>query len=200
MSIIYTIGHSNYQLEYFLKLLNVFKINIIVDVRGIPYSKYASQYNKESIQRYLQKNNIQYIFMGEELGARSKDPSLYSLGGKLNFEQLSKTKLFNIGIDRIKNGINKGYNIAIMCTEKEPIDCHRSILVARKLHDQGIEIYHILENGNHKTHKQLEQELLDFYFTERMQISLFEENNYMNLIEKAYLCKNKEIGYTYQKV
>ena len=195
----YTIGHSNYSTKYFLSLLNKHGITCVVDVRSVPFSKYTPQYNKDDLKKFLYDNKIYYIFMGEELGARRSDKLLYSKDGNLDFDKVSKTSLFQSGIDRVKSGIEKGYNIAIMCTEKDPIECHRNILVARELYKQNIEIYNILENGKVETQKQIEERLLDLYFPNRMQQTLFDSFdinvNNKELIEQAYNCRNKDIAF-----
>jgi uncharacterized protein (DUF488 family) len=199
MKKVYTIGHSNYSTKYFLSLLKKHGITCIVDVRSVPFSKYTPQYNKDDLKKFLHESRIYYIFMGEELGARRSDKLLYSGDGNLDFDKVSKTSLFQTGIDRIKSGIDKGYNIAIMCTEKDPIECHRNILVARGLYRQNIEIYNILESGKVETQEQIEERLLDLYFPNRMQQTLFDsfENNVNNeeLIKKAYIYRNRDIAY-----
>jgi uncharacterized protein (DUF488 family) len=199
MEKVYTIGHSNYLTKYFLSLLKKHGITCVVDVRSVPFSKYTPQYNKDDLKKFLHENKVYYIFMGEELGARRSDKLLYSSDGTLDFEKVNKTSLFQSGIDRIKSGIEKGYNIAVMCTEKDPIECHRNILVARELYRQNIEIHNILESGKIETQEQIEERLLDLYFPNRMQQTLFDsfKNNVDNgeLINKAYIYRNKDIAY-----
>jgi uncharacterized protein (DUF488 family) len=204
MDEIYTIGHSSYTQEQFLELLLQYQINCIVDVRSIPYSKYASQFNKEEIKRFLKNRSIYYVFMGKELGARREDRNLYTNEGYLDFEKTSKTLSFLNGIERIETGIEKGYRIAIMCKEKDPIDCHRNILVARKLYIQGYKVLNILESGLLESQEDLEIRLLNIYFPERDQLSI--SDIYSNrvydskfLINEAYKLRNKEIGYCIDK-
>ena len=199
MNEVYTIGHSSYKQEYLLTLLNKYDINCVVDVRSVPFSKYAHQYNKDEIKKFLHEKGIQYIFMGKELGARREDMTLYESDGILNFEKVSKTMSFISGIERIKTGIEKGYHIAIMCTEKDPMDCHRNILVARQLYKQKYCVKNILENGNLESQEHLEQRLLDLYFPDRNQCMIFDlartECDSSSLIEKAYELRNKDIGF-----
>ncbi len=199
MKKIYTIGHSNHLSNFFLSLLRKHEITCVVDVRSVPFSKYTPQYNKDDLKRFLHENKVYYIFMGEELGARRSDKLLYSSDGNLDFDKVSKTRLFQSGIDRIKSGIEKGYNIAVMCTEKDPIECHRNILVARELYRQNIEINNILENGKIQTQEQIEERLLDLYFPNRMQQTLFDSfginSDNKELIKKAYIYRNRDIAY-----
>lgn len=199
MKEIYTIGHSTYPVEYLLKRLLFNKINCIVDVRSTPYSKYAQQYNMDELKKYLNSKGIYYLFMGKELGARQPDKSLYTDKGYLDFNKFSKTDLFKSGVERIKEGINKDFKIALMCTEKDPIDCHRNILVAREFYKQDYEINNILANGNLETQGSIEQRLLDMYFPSTQQANMFEtierDQNELDLINEAYKLRNQDIGY-----
>ncbi len=199
MNEVYTIGHSSYKQDYLFILLNKHDINCVVDVRSMPFSKYAPQYNRDEIKRFLHSKGIQYIFMGKELGARREDNTLYESDGILSFEKTSKTMSFISGIERIKAGIEKGYRIAIMCTEKDPMDCHRNILVARQLYKQKYDVLNILENGYTESQDHLEKRLLDLYFPTRNQRTLFDlasmEYDDSALIEKAYDIRNKDIGF-----
>ena len=148
----------------------------------------------------LKRNKIKYIYMGKEFGARRASKSLYTRDGYVDFERVKDDFDFKMGLERIKNGVNKGYNIAFMCTEKYPEDCHRCILVGRNFKDLGYEVINIINEEEHKTQEEIEYELLEEYFPERNQISLIEDMNLSNksdeeLIKEAYRLKNKQIGY-----
>ena len=136
--------------------------------------------------------------MGKELGARRKDKDLYSEEGYLDFEKVYESDLFNLGIQRVKDGIEKGFIVALMCTEKDPIDCHRNILVARKLYGQNYKVNNILINGEIQTQDYIEERLLDMYFPNRMQLALFSDttatDNNKEMINKAYRLRNKDIA------
>ena len=121
---IYTIGHSTQSVEDFINLLKLHNINCVVDVRSTPYSQYASQFNERDIKYALKQVGIQYIYMGKEFGARRDNKNLYDSSGKLDFEKTITDEAFISGINRIREGLEKGYTIAFMCTEKEPQDCH----------------------------------------------------------------------------
>lgn len=194
---LFTIGHSVYDTYYFINLIKIYNINCIVDVRSIPYSKYSRQYNKDVIKNILKKNNIVYIYMGAEFGARRESKELYSKEGYLDFEKVVYDNDFLKGVERIKNGLQKGYNIAFMCTEKEPEDCHRCILIGRYFNDIGYQVINIIDEKNYKTQNVIEQDLLNEYFPERNQISLIPDLNKSDeeLIRDAYKLKNKKIGY-----
>jgi len=199
MSKIYTVGHSSHKLEYFLLLLKSHGVNCLVDVRSTPYSKYTPQFNMDGLKIFLNSNGIYYIFMGKEFGARREDRSLYTLEGYLDFEKVTETSLFDSGIERIKAGIEKDFNIALMCTEKDPIDCHRNILVAREFHKRNYKVNNILENGKIQTQEYIEKRLLDMYFPNRMQQTMFdigETKSDIELVDQVYRLRNKDIGYS----
>jgi len=156
---IYTIGHSTHLIEEFIRLLKKHSITAIFDVRSAPYSRWNPQFNRETFQNELRNHEIQYVFLGEELGARSNDPSCYQ-NGKVQYDLLSKTALFKQGLERVKNEA-KGYRVALMCAEKDPLQCHRTILVARNLVEQGTPIQHILFDGKIESQEQSIERLLE---------------------------------------
>lgn len=127
----YTIGHSNHTFGKFLDLLKSNDIDCIVDVRSSPYSKYANQFNKEILEYNLKENRIHYIFMGNLLGAKIKDRGFYNNRNQLDGKKLINSGFFREGIDRIIKGMDKGYRISIMCSEKDPKECHRFCLISR---------------------------------------------------------------------
>lgn len=180
---LFSIGHSTHGREYFLSLLRMHHVEYLLDVRSTPYSRYAPAYNKDQIQRFLELYGIQYWHMGHFFGARQENEQLYTLetekGLCLNFEQFRKTDLFKTGVDNVMKGLNNGRNIALMCTEKNPIDCHRAIMVSKGFLDQGINVKHILPDGNIITQKDLEKELLYRYFPETKESG--NDNSYRQL-------------------
>ena len=198
MGLLYTIGHSRYEFEYFANLLKKFEINYLLDVRSTPYSKYAETFNREQLENSLASEGITYFFMGKFFGARPDNTDLYSKEGYLDFEKTSRSDLFITGMDNVKLGLKKGNNIVLMCTEKDPIDCHRAIMVARAFSLEGIDVQHILPDGKLQTQQELDRRLLDRYFPDRTQLSLFDYNDPVNdeeIIKSAYRKRNKEIGY-----
>lgn len=198
MGKLFTIGHSQYTPEYFMKLLEKHGVNYILDVRSTPYSRYAEQFNRESIHAFLEKNGVRYSYMGKYFGARPTELSLYSPAGYLDFEKVAQSERFNIGVENVILGLERGNKIALMCTEKDPIDCHRAIMVARAFDIKGIEVNHILPDGNIQTQKELDNRLLDMYFFDREQLSIFNYDNVVSDAEyviQAYRKRNEEIGY-----
>ena len=194
---IYTVGHSTISSALFLDIIKKFGISCVVDVRSTPFSRYAPQYNKDEIMHFLRNNDIQYVFMGDEFGARRDDRTLYSSFGYLDFERTRNSKLFLQGIERIKKGLENGFTIALMCTEKRAIDCHRSILIGKGLADNGFEVLHIDHEYKTMTQSELEKVLLRAYFSEVNMFAdqLGEPLSQEEMVEEAYRRKNKEIGF-----
>lgn len=156
---LFTIGHSVHPIERFIELLNMHGITALCDVRSSPYSRFTPQFNREALKDELAKNHIVYIYLGSELGPRSSDQTCYK-DGKVQFNLLAGTDLFQQGLSRLRKGI-KSYRIALMCAEKDPIVCHRMILICRCLHDGGIRIGHILEDGSIENHNDTEARLME---------------------------------------
>lgn len=146
----FTIGHSTHNIEKFIGLLKQHQITALVDVRSSPYSRVNPQFNRESLKEVLREQEIAYVFLGKELGARSNDPTCY-VRGKVQYDRLAKTDLFSEGLDRVRQGAEK-YRIALMCAEKDPLACHRTILVTRHLVGRGMSAQHILEDGSLESH------------------------------------------------
>lgn len=195
--VIYTIGHSTHQLDYFLELLKIVDINCIVDVRSLPASTYNPQYNQDSFNKFLKNNNITYLHFADEFGARQTDYDLLDNDGKLDFEKVRKTRSFNYGIERIWQGVNQGFRIALMCSESEPLDCHRFSMVSVGLEKDGFDVLHILKDKSVKANLDLEKELLKQFEKKIPQINLFEPDiTVEQQLKEAFRLKNKEIGFS----
>jgi uncharacterized protein (DUF488 family) len=196
---LYTIGHSLHSIDQFIKLISSHDINCIIDVRSTPYSRFSPQFNTNELKKFLNISHKYYIFMGEEFGARRSESSLYDINGLLDFEKVTKSNFFQAGVKRVKSGLNQGYKIAFMCTEKDPLDCHRSILVGRAFNDEKFEVSNIHEDGSIESQTDLEERLLELYFPDRNQTSIFDilegGKSKEELIVEAYRLRNKEIGY-----
>jgi uncharacterized protein (DUF488 family) len=147
---LYTIGHSNHTLDYFVGLLKRHAIDCLADVRSAPASKYNPQFNHASLGATLPDHGIAYLFLGKELGARSSDPSCY-VDGKVRYDRLAATALFQQGLDRVEKEAATR-RLALMCAEKDPLDCHRMVLIARHFVQRGDEVQHILADGGLESH------------------------------------------------
>lgn len=201
---LFTIGHTDHSHERFIELLKMHNINYVLDVRSTPYSKFTDQFNREVIADVLKKNGISYTYMGKHFGARQEDKSLYTEDGYLDFEKTRQTDLFISGVNNVIKGINQGNNITLMCTEKDPFDCHRTIMVSRGFELAGIDVQHIHEDGHLESQDDINQRLLKNLEKKQkvdiFQTSLFEPQKSVEewLIE-AYRLRNSEIGYHIQE-
>lgn len=195
---LYTIGHSSHSLEEFLSLLQRHGINCVVDVRSVPASKYALQFNEESLRRFLKLHNIQYLPFGDEFGARRTD--CINDEGQVDFEMAVTTPLFQQGAERLMKGLERGFRIALMCSEADPLECHRFSLVSRYLHNQGIEVFHILKDAELATQSEVEKRMVnEFLHSRKYRLAevdeLFGTYTAEDQLNDAYKLKNKEIGY-----
>ena len=140
-----TIGHSNHPLATFLGLLERGRVTALADVRSAPYSRFNPQFNREALRSALAERGIRYVYLGSELGGRSDDPACYE-GGRIRYDRVARTDRFREGLARVMRGAAE-HRIALMCAEKEPLDCHRTLLVARALEERGMEVAHVLADG-----------------------------------------------------
>lgn len=196
---IYTIGHSNYTMERLIDMLEYYNINCVVDIRGTPYSKYNIQFDKEIIRYTLTNAGFVYIYMGKELAAKRIRKNSYNNEGYSNFEEVIKEEEFKRGVERLKNGCEKGYKIILLGAMQDPIRCHRSILVGRELVKNDFDVKHILDDYSIVTQDDIEEMLLNKYFSNRNQITIEDlTGNSLNneeMINEGYKLANKEIGY-----
>lgn len=159
MSQILTIGHSRHTLDEFVALLTRHDVSALADVRSAPFSRFHPQFNKDALAAELSSRGIRYVFLGRELGARSDDTSCYDKG-RVQYARLARTEAFRKGIERLRRGAAE-HRIACMCAEKEPLECHRTLLVARALVDAGIDVSHIHADGTLEPHAAAMERLLD---------------------------------------
>lgn len=186
---VYTVGHSTHTTETFLDLLERNGVTAIADVRSSPFSRHNPQFNKGTLSGELKKHGIAYVFVGKELGARSEDPACYT-GGRVRYDRLAQTSIFKAGIDRVLSGAQK-YRIALMCAEKEPLDCHRTLLVSRALERLGASVVHILSDGSTEAHPQTMVRLLDLVGLP--QVDMFRSHD--ELVETACDLREQKIAY-----
>jgi uncharacterized protein (DUF488 family) len=192
---IFTIGHSNHTIEEFIELLKQHGITAIADVRSHPHSRHYPQFNKSELADTLKKAGIRYVFLGRELGARPNNQDCYDLTGKALYERIAATCEFSQGIERLLNGV-QSFNISLMCAEKDPITCHRTILVCQNLKKHGLTIQHILADGTIENHEALEAKLLEKYGLH--QLSLFDQRSLEERLLEAYRRQGDKIAYVQQ--
>ena len=186
---LFTIGHSNLEAAVFLELLRQHKIEAVTDVRSSPYSQYTPQFNREVLQAALKQAGINYVFLGDELGARRAERECYE-NGQAIYERIAQTPSFKSGLERLWAGAKK-YRIALMCAEKDPLTCHRTILVCRNLKNSGAEIQHIHSDGHLESHAEAERRLLQ---TLKLPAEDFFRKP-SEILDEAYATQGKKIAY-----
>ncbi len=195
--ILYTIGHSTHQLDYFLDLLNEYGVTCLIDVRSIPASSYNPQYNQGALKSFLKTKGIKYLHFADEFGARHTDPDLLDEEGKVDFQKVRKSWAFKNGVDRIWQGIEKGYIISLMCSESEPLDCHRFSMISLALDKDGFDVRHIMKDKTIKTNAELEHQLLKKYEKKLPTPDMFNPDlTIEDQLKEAYRLKNKEIAFS----
>lgn len=189
---VFSIGYATKPIDLFISQLKKYDISAVVDVRSVPFSKRFSDYHQPNIKAVLKLQGIHYIYMGEELGPRSKDDTHYNERHQVQFDRLMKSSLFQKGIQRVKEGVKKGHKIALMCAEKAPLDCHRSLLIGFYLRrEESIEVAHILHDGNLMSQQAVEQKMLEDH---GMEFDLFMDQS--EAIENAWRCQCEDKNYT----
>jgi uncharacterized protein (DUF488 family) len=190
LNTVHTIGHSNRSIADFLALLRANSITAIADIRSQPYSRLYPQFSRAPLEFSLSTEGIHYIFLGKELGARSDDPACYE-NNTIRYDRLAKTPLFQQGLDRIQAGLARDFNIAILCAEKEPLHCHRTIMVSRRLVERGVAVKHIVDETNVEDHQQTMARLLQSLSLDSMH--LFKTST--QVLDMAYEIQGERIAY-----
>src|SRR5579871_3326123 len=188
--ILYTIGHSNGSIERLIGLLQQHSITAVADVRSQPYSRFNPQFNREVLAGSLKESRLEYVFLGNELGARSDDPQCYR-DGKAQYGLMAETETFKRGIARLLKGSER-FRVAILCAEKEPLACHRGILISRHLQATGRQVVHILEDGSLENHEATVGRLLALH--DLQENDLFRTRD--ELITLAYARQADQIQYS----
>jgi uncharacterized protein (DUF488 family) len=146
MSSFFTIGHSNHDFPVWLALLRQHGVEVVVDVRSSPYSKYVPQFDKELMQRSLEEAGIRYLFLGAELGGRPANPACYDAKGHVLYSRLHDDAGFQAAIARLESGMER-FRVALVCGEEDPAHCHRRLLIGRVLTERGHVMQHIRGDG-----------------------------------------------------
>ncbi|KAF0132968.1 MAG: hypothetical protein FD145_1503 [Candidatus Saganbacteria bacterium] len=145
-NIIYTIGHSTILVEELFDLLKQYNITTLADIRSVPYSQFASQFNREPMEQLCHRNGINYLFLGDSLGGKPGISSVGNNGSKMDYDYISQQNYYLLGIDKLLSLIGN-YRICLMCSEGLPDKCHRNLLVSKTLEKEGISVLHILPDG-----------------------------------------------------
>ena len=185
-----TIGHSSLSYERFLELLRQASITAIADVRTAPYSRHYPHFSRDALQQQLRQDGIAYVFLGQELGGRPNDNHFFC-DGIADYEKMAETEQFSRGLERVKEGANK-YRIALMCSEHDPLDCHRCLLVGRALFQRGVSVRHILSQGRVVDQRQIEARLMDM--AGKSEVDLFDPP--AKRLAAAYRERAKRVAYS----
>ena len=194
---LFTIVHSSHPPEYFLELLKHYQITCLIDVRSVAASAYNPQFNKEPLAAFLKNNGINYQHFPREFGARHTDPELLDPEGKVEFEKVRNSTLFKDGIQKLIQGFEKGFTISLMCSEAEPLECHRFSMISLALAQHGFEINHILKDKTFASNAQLEKAILKKFYKKLPVPTVFDPDvTIQDQINAAYRLKNQEIAFS----
>ncbi len=174
-----------------MELLIQHHITVLADVRSAPYSQFTPHFNREPLIAALKVRQIRYVYLGRELGGRSDDPDYYEEDGRISYQRLAQTDHFREGIERVMRGAVE-HRIVLMCSEKEPVDCHRTLLVARSIDEQGMDITHIHADGRLESHADATQRLVNKSSSVQEQQDMFGQQ----LVEEAIAHQARRVAHT----
>jgi uncharacterized protein (DUF488 family) len=143
---LYTIGHSSHPAGHFLELLKQHRIEVLVDTRSFPYSRYSPHFDRESLRDIATTAEVKYLFLGDVVGGRPKDETHYDDQGRARYGRMGKEKDFLDAIARLERGA-ADFRVALLCSEEDPAHCHRRLLIGRVLMERGAELLHIRGDG-----------------------------------------------------
>jgi len=186
---IFTIGHSTHSIENFISLLKMRGITAIADVRSAPYSRFQPQFNREVLAQSLTDVGMEYVFVGDSIGGRSQNPNDYE-NNRVVYSRLKRSPYFENGIARVIAGSEK-FNIALMCSEKEPLECHRMLLVGQNLHELGQQVAHINGDGSLESHSDAIKRLLKMFKLDEP--DLF--RSHAEILEEALLKQEQKVAF-----
>lgn len=194
---VFTIGHSNHNIGTFISLLSDHQITCVIDVRSVPYSRIAPQFNKLELAKSLKAQGILYAHFGKEFGARHTDNELLDENGVVDFIKVRGSSFFLNGVSRLEKALSQGYTVALMCSEANPFDCHRFAMISYHLVHSSMNVLHILGNSSVLENSILEDWLLKKYHRKLPQSTFFDGLVSLETqVEAAYKLRNKDIGFS----
>lgn len=188
-SCLFTVGHSDHTSSRFSALLGKHEIDVIIDVRSQPYSRLRPQFNRETLTASLSNEGIAYVYLGRELGARRVEHESYQ-DRQARYDLIRRLPAFRNGLMRLRQQV-VGHRPCLLCAEKDPITCHRTVLVCRQLRGEPIEIRHIRADGSIETTAQVEDRLIEAVGLPPAHLFLSREE----LVEQAYELQSERIAY-----
>lgn len=159
---VFTIGHSNLELEDYLQVLITHGIKLVGDVRSRPGSYRFSQFNRETLEGCLRDAGLSYKFLGEALGGRPEDPKAYFSDGRVNYEVRRKARDFQAEIEHVIK-MSEEQKVALMCAEEDPLQCHRFLMICPALVERGVTPLHIRRDGGLESQADAEDRLLKLH-------------------------------------
>ena len=156
---LFSIGHSHHELAGLVRLLQAAAVTTVADVRSSPFSQRHPQFNRPELEDGLQRYGIGYVFLGDLLGGRASQPSLYDADGRVDYERVRATPFFRLGLERLIRGLDQ-FTIAMLCAEEDPLDCHRGLMITPALVEQGLAPAHLRGDGSIETTAAMEARLL----------------------------------------
>lgn len=192
MGRLFTIGYSGQDMRSFIGLLSANRVDVVCDVRSTPYSNYKPDFSRGPFRRHLNIAGMKYVFLGDELGARPKDRSCY-VAGQATYDRIAKSDFFAKGLARLRSGVEQ-LNLALVCSESDPIECHRAVLICRNLNDLRSRIVHIHSDGSLECQGSLDERLVSKHETAPPPL-LRNPNLWDSAVSAAYIKQADAIAY-----
>ena len=186
---ILTIGHSTLAVSDFLSMLKANDVTAVADVRSAPYSRFNPGFNREALKGEVQKHGVSYVFLGKELGGRPADPACYE-NGRVSYPKMAETDEFKRGLERVIQG-SATHRIALMCSEGDPLNCHRTLLIARALAERGVPVVHVTRDGRLEAQAEAEDRLMRLV---GLSETMFRSRS--ELLAEAYGLQARRVAYT----
>ena len=120
-----TFGHSNKPIETFLAVLEKHEIEVLVDVRSLPVSRFCPHFSKNALQDTLTKADIHYLYRGKNLGGRGVNAG------------------WDEAIEELICLAEDGKRVVVLCSEGNYQKCHRYTAITPSLEERGIRVVHI---------------------------------------------------------
>jgi uncharacterized protein (DUF488 family) len=186
---ILTIGHSNHSFDAFVALLRGHGVTLCADVRSSPLSRRHPHFGREPLREALARLEIGYVFLGRELGGRPSDPACYEQG-QVRYRRVARTAPFQSGLERLVEAA-ASQRVAVMCAERDPLACHRTLLVGRELAARGIAVSHIHADGRLEPHDDAMTRLLAELHLDEAELFRTREER----IEEACAAQERKMAY-----
>ena len=194
-----SVGHSNHDWSRLLALLRGAGVTAVADVRSSPYSKRYPQFNKGPLESALLASGIGYVYLGDLLGGRPSDPGLYHPEGWADYARMRQTAAFRRGLDRLLLGA-EDYTVAMLCSEEDPLDCHRGLMITPALAELGRPPLHLRKDGSLETTADMEKRLLQATgvgdgLLDGLFAAQLDEAERRSLVAEAYRLRNRQVAY-----